>query len=269
MFFLPLFDNNPTNRRPLISWIIIATCIVVYLWQTGLGPRAEFQIIVLYGVVPARLFSEWDIFSIISSMFLHGGWMHLASNMLYLWIFGDNVEEAMGTVRFLLFYLICGAAAALAQAFIDPTSPIPLIGASGGIAGILGAYILLYPRAVVRVFMWIIIFVRLINVPAWVVLGFWIGGQFLAVPAALSATGGGVAYFAHIGGFIAGMALVSFFKRRDVPLFAQAKQPQPQWQITKTTQLRGDISKRYVLEKQGKSGSVPSFKRRQKGPWDK
>ena len=268
MFFLPLFDNNPTNRRPLISWMIIAACILVYLWQTGLGPRSEFQIIVLYGVVPARLFSEWDIFSIISSMFLHGGWMHLASNMLYLWIFGDNVEEAMGAFRFLLFYLICGAAAALAQALIDPTSPIPLIGASGGIAGILGAYILLYPRAVVRVFMWIIIFVRLLNVPAWVVLGFWIGGQFLAVPAALSATGGGVAYFAHIGGFIAGMALVSLFKRRDVSLFAQAKQPQPQWQITKTNQLRGDISKRYVLEKQKKSGSVPSFKRRQKGPWD-
>ena len=269
MFFLPLFDDNPTKSRPIISWLVIALCVIIYLYQTGLSPIAERYFIISFGAIPARFFAEYDYFSLISSMFLHGGFMHIASNMLYLWIFGDNVEEAMGHVRFTIFYLICGIAAALTQAFIDPHSAIPLIGASGGIAGILGAYIMLYPRATIKVFMWIIIFVRLVNIPAWIVLGFWIGGQFIAVPEALANQGGGVAYFAHIGGFIAGVILAGLFKKKHVPLFASAAHPKSKWHVERPSQLRRDIAERYVLEAKGKSGSVPSFKRRPKGPWDK
>ena len=269
MFFLPLFDDNPTKSRPIISWVVIALCVLIYLYQTGLPPVGERLFIASYGVVPARLFAGVDYSSIFTSMFLHGGFMHIASNMLYLWIFGDNVEEAMGHVRFTIFYLICGMAAALTQAFIDPHSAIPLIGASGGIAGILGAYIMLYPRATIKVFMWIIIFVRLVNTPAWIVLGFWIGGQFIAVPEALANQGGGVAYFAHIGGFIAGVILAGLFKKKHVPLFASAAHPKSKWHVERPSQLRRDITERYVLEAKGKSGSVPSFKRRPKGPWDK
>ena len=267
MFFLPLFDDNPTKKRPLVSWIIIACCVGVYLFQSGLAPRPAFEFIVAYGVVPVRLFSQFDVMSIFTSMFLHGGFVHLGSNMLYLWIFGDNVEDAMGKTRFIIFYLLCGMAAALTQAVIDPSSPIPLIGASGGIAGILGAYIMLYPRATIKVFMWIIIFVKLINVPAWIVLSIWIGGQFIAVPQAILAQGG-VAYFAHIGGFIAGMVFVWFFKSPSITLFAPAKTAQPKWHLQQPRHLKQDITQRYVLEAGKKSGSVPSFRRRTKGPWD-
>ena len=268
MFFLPLFDDNPTKSRPIVSWVIIGLCVLIYMWQTSLHPQLAQYFIISYGVVPARLFSQFDIFSIFSSMFLHGGFMHLASNMLFLWIFGDNIEEALGKFRFLLFYGLCGLAAALTQALIDPQSAIPLIGASGGIAGILGAYIMLYPKATIRVFMWIIIFVRLINVPAWLVLGFWIGGQFLAVPEALNSQGG-VAYFAHIGGFIAGMGLVTIFKPAHLPLFGTVSHPQPVWQTAKARTIHQNIKERSILVKQEKSGSVPGFKRRPKGPWDK
>ena len=134
------------------------------MWQSGLHPYAERILIIHYGVVPARLFSEFDIITILSSMFLHGGLMHLGSNMLYLWIFGDNLEDALGKFRFVSF-TCCAVAAALTQALIDPSSQIPLIGASGGIADF-GGYIMLYPKATIKVFMWVIIIVRLINVPA-------------------------------------------------------------------------------------------------------
>lgn len=268
MFFLPLFDDNPTKSRPYISWALIGACVLIYLYQAGLAPVAERAFIITYGVVPLRLFTQFDVLSIISSMFLHGGFTHLASNMLYLWIFGDNVEDAMGRTRFIIFYLLCGAAAASTQAFIDPTSPIPLIGASAGIAGILGAYIMLYPRATIKVFMWVIIIVRLVNIPAWIVLGFWIGGQFIAVPDALANQGGGVAYFAHIGGFLAGMLLAGLFKKSEVSLFAAAKTNQKSWQVARPQELRRDLKERYVLVPQKRSGSVPGFKRRRKGPWD-
>ena len=269
MFFLPLFDDNPTSSRPYISWAIIAVCIFVYMYQAGLSQGDDYYFILQYGVIPARFFSQFDFLSIVTSLFLHGGFTHLASNMLYLWIFGDNVEDAMGRVRFIVFYLLCGVIAALTQSFIDPSSTIPLIGASGSIAGLLGAYIMLYPRATIKVFSWIIIFVKLINIPAWVVLGIWIGGQFIAVPEALANQGGGVAYFAHIGGFLAGMILVPFFKKKHISLFASASAPQASWRFEPARELRQDIRQRYVLEAQKSSGSVPSFKRRPKGPWDR
>ena len=229
MFFLPLFDNNPTLTRPLITWMIIALCICGFIWQESLDFNAAHNIVYQLGFVPAVFFTPaslpedmslvptWS--TIFTSMFLHGGWVHIGANMLYLWIFSDNVEASMGRLKFVLFYLLCGGAAAMAQAALDPGSTIPMIGASGGIAGVLGAYLMLHPKAAIRCFFLILIFFIFINLPAWLVLGVWIGGQFVAVPQALNETGGGVAYMAHIGGFLAGMALIPFFKYRHVALF--------------------------------------------------
>ena len=235
MFFFPLFDDNPSQRTPWVAWMIIAICVLVFIWQQSLPPQAERLAYYQFGFVPANasgvalLPSEIVVVpawaTVVTAMFLHGGWMHVGGNMLYLWIFGDNVEDSMGPVKFLVFYILCGGAAALAQFAIDPASRVPMVGASGGIAGILGAYLVLHPRAAIRTFILIIILVRFINLPAWLVLGIWIGGQFLAVPSALEGADGGVAYFAHIGGFIAGMALIPFFKRSDIPLFGSDDTP--------------------------------------------
>jgi membrane associated rhomboid family serine protease len=209
--------------------MIIALCICGFIWQESLDFNAAHNIVYQLGFVPAVFFTPvslpedmslvptWS--TIFTSMFLHGGWVHIGANMLYLWIFGDNVEASMGRLKFVLFYLLCGSAAAMAQAALDPGSTIPMIGASGGIAGVLGAYLMLHPKAAIRCFFLILIFFRFINLPAWLVLGVWIGGQFVAVPQALNEPSGGVAYMAHIGGFLAGMALIPFFKYRHVALF--------------------------------------------------
>jgi membrane associated rhomboid family serine protease len=154
-------------------------------------------------------------------MFMHGGWLHLGFNMLFLWIFGDNVEDSMGHARFLAFYLACGVAAALAQALVNPSSTIPMIGASGAISGVLGAYLLLHPRATVRTVIFLGIFVTMMHLPALIVLGLWFLMQL--VSAAFSTSGeAGVAFWAHVGGFVAGLALVPFFKKRTVKLFQPA-----------------------------------------------
>ena len=276
MFFLPLFDNNPTSRMPIISYLILASCVLVFVWQLGLSGYDEHKAFLQFGIIPSVLLGSKNLpaalalvpdwLTLITSMFLHGGFLHLGSNMLYLWIFSDNVEDSMGPFRFGLFYVLCGIGAGLSQAFIDPGSNVPIIGASGGIAGILGAYILLHPRATVRVFMFILIFVRIISLPAWLVLGVWIAGQFAAAPSGLSG-GGGVAYFAHIGGFFTGMALIPFFKRRDVPLLADdtatgkggwSAEPVP------FSTLKQEARERYTRRQ---SGSVPSVRKRQQGPW--
>jgi membrane associated rhomboid family serine protease len=151
-------------------------------------------------------------------MFLHGGWLHLGGNMLFLWIFGDNVEDSLGHARFLVFYLASGVAAAFAQGAVDPASTIPMIGASGAISGVLGAYLLLHPRATVRTLIFIFFFVTIVHVPAMIVLGVWFLMQFLSAATA-APNEPGVAFWAHIGGFVAGMALVPFMRRRDVPLW--------------------------------------------------
>jgi membrane associated rhomboid family serine protease len=150
-------------------------------------------------------------------MFLHGSWMHLLGNMLYLWIFGNNVEDVMGHVRFIIFYVVCGVGAALTHAVIDPASAIPMVGASGAISGILGAYLLLFPRARVLI---LAPYVGTTYVPAGVVLGLWFVMQVFSGGASLGGKGGGVAFFAHVGGFVAGMLLIRFFKRSDIRFFA-------------------------------------------------
>lgn len=182
-------------------------------------------------MIPARLFGTGELradiaavpawSTLLTSMFMHGSWLHLGLNMLFLWIFGDNVEDSMGHLRYAVFYLVCGIAAAMTQALIHPDSTIPMVGASGAISGILGAYLLLHPYATVRVLIVIVVFVTIVHVPALFVLGLWFFTQLMS--AAFSPTGGpGIAFWAHVGGFVAGMALVPVFKQKDVPLFQPA-----------------------------------------------
>jgi membrane associated rhomboid family serine protease len=223
----PLSDENPEPGVPIVTWGLIGVCIAVFAWQMTLPETQAERAVELYGMVPAAVFGTarmvdhaaipaWA--TIITSMFMHGSIAHVGGNMLYLWIFGDNVERAMGWFRFLAFYLICGTVAALAQGLQAPGSEVPLIGASGAISGVLGAYLLLRPFARIRVaFMPFPFFVRILVIPAIVVLGFWFVLQFLSGLAS-QADKGGVAFWAHVGGFIAGMVLVPLFKKRDVPL---------------------------------------------------
>ena len=225
MFFFPFSDDNPTANRPVVCYCLITLCVFIFVWQSTLPNDLNGAAIHNFGVVPAALLGTQEsyipsVMTIFTSMFMHGGWMHLIGNMVFLWIFGDNIEDSMGKVKFLTFYLICGVFAALLQALIDPVSQIPMIGASGAIAGVLGAYLLLHPKANVNVLLWIIIVITVVRVPAFIVLGIWIVSQFFS----LTGEGnGGVAYFAHIGGFLAGMLLITFFKSSEVMLFGEAK----------------------------------------------
>ena len=179
----PISDDNPRIRTPIVTWSIIGICVLVFLWQVSLGEEQGQIAVFQFGMIPARLFGEAELRSelvvipawttVLTSMFMHGGWLHLALNMLFLWIFGDNVEDSMGHVRYLVFYLACGIAAAMTQALIHPNSTIPMVGASGAISGVLGAYVLLHPHATVRVLIFIGVFVTIAHVPALIVLGLW------------------------------------------------------------------------------------------------
>ncbi|WP_337995681.1 rhomboid family intramembrane serine protease [Oleispirillum naphthae] len=232
MFFLPLFDDNPTRRPAYVTWLLIGLCVGVFLWQSGLTDAQSRLISVQYGSIPAlllggeslpaeyRAIPAWA--SPLTSMFLHGGFLHLGGNMLFLWIFGNNVEEAMGRVRYLLFYALCGYAAALFQSGLDTSSTVPMIGASGAIAGVLGAYALMYPRANVRTLVVVLVFFRIVSVPAAAILIGWFLMQTISGLQVPPGAQGGVAYFAHVGGFLAGAALIFAFKRGEVRLFQPA-----------------------------------------------
>jgi membrane associated rhomboid family serine protease len=223
----PISDDNPRIETPMVTWSIIAVCVLVFFWQLSLGTNGGEIAIYEFGMIPARLFGAAELdpelvvvpawSTVFTSMFMHGGWMHLGFNMLFLWIFGDNVEDSMGHARYLIFYLACGTAAALAQAVVNPDSTVPMVGASGAISGVLGAYLLLHPHATIRTVIFLGLFVTMMHLPALIVLGLWFLMQL--VSAALSNSGApGVAFWAHVGGFVAGMALVPFFKKRGVPL---------------------------------------------------
>lgn len=220
---IPLKDTNPTRRVPVVNIAFIIVNIAVFLYQVSLGRGLE-GFLYTFGVVPdtfvtsvyAFQISPEVIFPLFSSMFLHGGWLHLGGNMLYLWVFGDNVEDKLGHVRYFVFYLLCGLAAWTAHIIIDPHSTIPTIGASGAISGVLGAYLLMFPGARVLTLIPIFIFLQFTELPALVVLGFWFVMQFFNGLISLGyQTGGmgGVAWWAHIGGFIAGLVLVFPFKK--------------------------------------------------------
>lgn len=217
---LPLKDNIPSQTRPIITYIILALNILIFFYELSLGARLG-DFVVKYGAVPYYIFRPVGVSSygtLFSSMFIHGGVMHIFGNMLFLWIFADNVEDRIGHVKFIFFYFVCGIAGALLHAITAPNSTVPMIGASGAISGILGAYILLYPRAKILSFIFFGFFIRLIYLPAIIFLGIWFLYQFLFGISTLGSRGGGVAYFAHIGGFIAGLLLALPFrkKKRDV-----------------------------------------------------
>ena len=224
---IPLHDDNPTELFPALTITFIATCALVYFWQASLGNGAYQSVIYSLGFIPAVLLDKVQLpadhylvpagVTIFTSMFMHGGFMHLAGNMLYLWIFGNNVEDAMGHGRFILFYLLCGIAAVAGQTLQNTDSLIPMIGASGAISGVLGAYLLLYPHARVLVLIPLGFFTQLVRMPAGWVLGLWFLIQLVS-SALANPEGGGVAWFAHIGGFVAGMLLVPLFRRSQVKL---------------------------------------------------
>lgn len=227
---IPLHDDNPTQLTPIVTMTFIAVCVAVFLYQAELPQEATEVFAFQYGAIPAVIFGHASLpdearaafpatLTLITSMFLHGGWMHLLGNMLYLWIFGNNIEDAMGHAKFVVFYVLSGILAALSHALTDPSSPIPMVGASGAISAVLGAYLLLFPRAHVLV---LLPGIGMTRVPAGIVLGMWFVTQLISGGMSVGSTGGGVAFFAHIGGFIAGMALIGLFKRHDVRFFAPA-----------------------------------------------
>ena len=211
---IPLGDENPTRSKPVVTIALLIICCLIYLWQLSLGQEGQRAIYAL-GVIPASLLEvralpvslQWvsPEMTVITSMFLHGGFFHLAGNMLYLWIFGDNIEDILGKVAFVLFYLVCGTVAVFTQAIPEPDSTIPMIGASGAISGILGAYVVFFPKHKVRVASPFGFVIQIWRLPAYVVLLFWFIFQFISSIGA--GTGGGVAFRAHIGGFIAGLGL--------------------------------------------------------------
>ena len=228
---IPLRDDNPTKIVPVMTVGLIGLNVLVFLYQISLGPGGAEVFIYQFGAIPAVIFGSQNLpselvaipasLSVFTSMFLHGGFLHLIGNMLYLWIFGNNIEDAMGHGRFILFYLLTGVAASMAHFFTDLNSEIPTIGASGAISGILGAYILLYPRAQVLVLIFLGFFIRVMYVPAGIALGFYFLLQILQGTLTFGQGGGGVAWFAHIGGFVAGLLLVGMFKQSSVRFFNQ------------------------------------------------
>ncbi len=231
---IPLHDDNPTEINPLVTIALIVLCSLVFLYEVSLPERVGEAFVFQYGAIPAAIFGHEAglpddavavpfTLTLLTSMFLHGGWMHLIGNMLYLWIFGNNIEDVMGHVKFVIFYVACGLIAAMSHAITDPTSAVPMVGASGAISGVLGAYLLLFPRAQVMVLIPLGILTRTMYVPAGFVLGFWFVLQLLSGGMSLGQGGGGVAFFAHIGGFIAGMALIGLFKDPHVKFFAPAR----------------------------------------------
>ena len=234
---LPIRDENPRVHPPIATVVIIALNALVWTLLQGFGAEGALsKSICLYGLVPGDLLgtaavgsqipmdhgivcvldgqSNWT--TILTSMFMHGGWLHIIGNMWFLWIFGDNVEDAMGHIRFVVFYLLCGFAAAAAQMLADPSSIVPMVGASGAIGGVMGAYALMYPRAHVHMFVFLGFYVTTIAVPAIYMLGYWFLLQLLSgLPKLTGDEIGGVAFWAHVGGFVAGLALALPFKRAD------------------------------------------------------
>jgi len=222
---IPLRDATPSHSFPAATVLFIALNVLAFLYELSLG-KALDVFIMQYGAVPLRfiLAGQMDEVSTVerflplfTSMFLHGGWLHLGGNMLYLWIFGDNVEDRLGTAGFFLFYLACGLGAALTQIYINPTSKIPMVGASGAVAGVLGAYLILFPHSHVLALIPILFFFQIVELPAFFFLVFWFLMQFLNGAVAITGTPymtGGVAWWAHIGGFVSGMALGFLLPKR-------------------------------------------------------
>ena len=233
----PYKDDNPTELPPIVTVSIIVANVLVWLFVQGMGSsEALAQSVCNLGLIPGEVLGRVkpgsgvelapghlclvdvvpNYWTVVSSMFTHGGWFHLIGNMLFLWVFGNNIEDAMGHVRFIVFYLVCGVAAAAAQVFVNPTSVVPMVGASGAISGVLGAYLLLYPRVRVHTFVFLGFYATTIALPAYVMLGYWALLQLVGGLGSLTMLErGGVAFFAHLGGFVAGLVLIRFFASDD------------------------------------------------------
>ena len=220
---IPLKDDNPTQSKPIVTYYLIGICIVIFIIQLLSTSYRTGTFFYSYGLIPSVLLGKLQLsenmyiipsyLTVITSMFVHGGFMHLIGNMLYMWIFADNIEDDLGKIKFIIFYLLCGIGAAMAQVFSDINSQIPMVWASGAIGGILGAYLINYPKSKVLVLIPFGFFSQLIKIKAIYVLGFWFLLQFIN-SAFSSSSGGGVAYAAHIGGFITGMILILFFNKK-------------------------------------------------------
>ena len=215
---IPLKDDNPTSGKPIVTYFLIGLCVLVFLIQLGSETFRTGQLFYSYGLIPSVLMGHnqlpEDIYvvpaylTIFTSMFMHGGFMHIIGNMLYMWIFADNIEDDLGPKKFVVFYILSGIGAAMTQVLIDTHSQIPMVGASGAIGGVLGAYLINHPKARVLVLIPFGFFSQIIKIRALYVLGFWFILQFIS-------SGGGVAYAAHIGGFVSGMILILFFNKKS------------------------------------------------------
>ena len=212
---IPLRDSQPSRTFPAVTVWLIVLNVVVFLFEWSLEPFSLNHFVSTYGIVPAN----FGLYSLVTSMFLHGGWMHLIGNMWFLWIYGDNIEDILGRGRFVAFYVGCGVVAGLVHLFFNAESRIPTVGASGAIAGVMGAYMVMYPHARITTLLPIIIFFTTVEVPAWLILVYWFVLQIFSGVGELAATTGvqqgGVAWFAHIGGFLAGALLIKLVPTRD------------------------------------------------------
>jgi len=217
---LPLGDENPTQLRPIVTWALIASCIVVFLWQTSSGPSFFYYTLIQYGIIPVRVLGGGGLYTFITNIFLHGGWTHLLGNMLFLWIFGDNIEDniacrsrsmTLGRLSYLGFYILCGLTASAVWLLTAMDSTLPAVGASGAIAGVLGAYFVFYPTRQIRTLVGLGFFVWVIKVRAYTMIGLWFVYQFMM---ALSPWDTGVAFWAHIGGFVMGVLMAKLIQPR-------------------------------------------------------
>ncbi len=210
---LPLRDDIPSNKRPVITYMLIAMNVAVFIYEMSLG-RDLRSFVISYGVIPQNILAGTGLYTLFSSMFLHGDFWHILGNMLYLWIFGDNVEDTLGKFWFIVMYFLSGLVGSFAHILVSPGSTIPTIGASGAVSGVLGCYLLLFPKARVLALIPLGIFIRFTMLPAYIFLGFWIFLQ-LILGLGTAAGGAGVAYFAHIGGFVIGILFGLIFKRKQ------------------------------------------------------
>jgi membrane associated rhomboid family serine protease len=246
----PLKDENPTYHPAVVTILIILANALVWVFIQGMGSDpALTKSVFTFGLIPGELLhtiapgtsfpvgnnvsyvieaqANWP--TMVTSMFMHGGWFHIIGNMWFLKVFGDNVEDSMGSFRFLVFYLLCGLAAAGTQMYLAPKSAIPMVGASGAISGVMGAYALLYPRAPIHMLVFLGIFITRIIVPAYFMLGYWFLLQLMSTLPSLGKTGGGVAFGAHVGGFVAGIVLIFFFRSKNRMAEKKSKEVWRRW----------------------------------------
>ncbi len=228
----PLRDENPTELTPYVTLLLIGANVVMWLVVQGMGQGQLFlESLCVYGTIPGEITAGTEVSlgpgatcevgglrwgTVITSMFMHGGWLHLIGNLWFLWVFGNNIEDSMGHLRYLVFYVLTGIVAAVAHIMTATGSGVPTVGASGAISGIMGAYLVLYPKVRIQTLIVLVIYIKVIRIAAWVMLAYWLGIQLVLGAGSLGMEGGGVAFWAHVGGFVAGVILIKPFERRPL-----------------------------------------------------